>query len=477
MNIIELSYLIPEISLVLLSFFCVLVPLFIKKRPLIILQITTIGLAAAVFMMFKCTTCISGSAFEGSFINNSYTMIFKDFIALGLLFVMLSHIGALSSSKEEPKPEFASILILSITGSFIAISARDLLLLFLGLELQSLPAYLMASFATHNIKSSEAGLKYFILGSLGSALFLFGSSFIYGSVGGLSYSLISKTIAITPNIATIIGASLVLIAILFKLSVVPFHMWTPDVYEGSPATSVMVFSSLHKIAAIAVLINLISLMLGRTSYDFTPILKILAIASLIIGALGGIFQNSVKRLMAYSTILNVGYLITALIANIYLGIWKHSFFTYIIIYSVSVIALFTLLIVTFGDKADDVMLSDLAGLGKTKKVSAFCISTIMFSMIGLPPLAGFFAKYYIIFDLINIGEYTLALAAIAMSLIAAFYYLKVIKSIYFDDIQTQSVKLIPSYYSIFVVFIMMIFIIGFIFGIADYFSTIVFIPK
>jgi NADH-quinone oxidoreductase subunit N len=154
---------------------------------------------------------------------------------------------------------------------------------------------------------------------------------------------------------------------MFKLSVPPFHMWTPDVYEGSPIMSVSIFASVHKISAIAVFVNLISLAIGKFGYEFMPIIKILAVASLLVGSLGAIFQTSIKRLMAYSAILNIGYILLAIIASISLGIWRHTFFTYIVIYSVSVIALFSLLAATFGTKADDLTLDDIAGLGKTKK--------------------------------------------------------------------------------------------------------------
>ena len=398
--------------------------------------------------------------------------MFKSCILIASTLILLSHIGHIKNLNQEIQTEFVAIFLLSITGSFVAISARDLIVLFLGLELQSLPAYILAAFATKSVKSSEAGLKYFILGALSSAILLFGASFIYGSVGHLDYEHISTSLEHHHNIATIIGVSFVLIAIMFKLSVAPFHMWTPDVYEGAPIMSVTIFSSVHKIAAVAVFVNIIALMIGKFSYDFISILKVFAGLSLIVGALGAIFQKSVKRLMAYSAILNVGYIMLAIIAAISLDMWRHSFFTYIVIYAVSVIALFSLLAITFGEKADDLKLNDLSGLGKTKKTAACCISIVMFSMIGIPPLAGFFGKYYVLFDLISIEEYGLVVIAIVASLVAAYYYLRVIKSIYFEEPTTQAVKLPLTLELVISITLCMAFLLCFIFGIAEYFTDL-----
>jgi len=471
----NLNIISPEIALVSLAIFSAVFALF-TKRKMAVLKITTSLLIALTFVVFNCTSCLSGSTFNGSFTNNAYTIIFKGSILIASVLIMISYIGHIKNITKEIQTEFIAIFLLSITGSFVAISARDLLVLFLGLELQSLPAYILASFATNNIKSSEAGLKYFILGALSSAILLFGASFIYGSIGSIDYADISNALAHNHNIVLIVGTSLVLISIMFKLSIAPFHMWTPDVYEGAPIMSVTIFSSVHKIASLAVFVNLISLAIGKFAYDFLSILKVFAIFSLIVGALGAIFQTSIKRLMAYSAILNIGYILLAIIASISLEIWRHSFFTYIIIYAVSVIALFAILAATFGEKADDITMNDLAGLGKTKKIAAWCISVVIFSMIGIPPLAGFFGKYYVLLDLVSIEEYTLVITAIIASLIAAYYYLKVIKSIYFDEPTTSAVKIRLSMELILVIASCIAFLLCFIFGIAEYFSNLKLIP-
>ena len=471
----NLNIISPEISLVSLAIFSALFALFTKHK-MAVLKITASLLIALIFVIFNCTSCLSGSTFNGSFTNNVYTLILKGSILISSALIIISYIGHIKNIAKEIQTEFVALFLLSIAGSFVAISARDLLVLFLGLELQSLPAYILAAFATSNLKSSEAGLKYFILGALSSAILLFGASFIYGSVGSVDYADISNSLARDHNIALIVGISLVLISIMFKLSIAPFHMWTPDVYEGAPIMSVTIFSSVHKMAALAVFVNLISLAIGKFAYDFLSILKVFAILSLIVGALGAIFQTSIKRLMAYSAILNVGYMLLAIIVSISLGVWRHSFFTYMIIYAVSVIALFAILAATFGEKADDVKMNDLAGLGKTKKVAAWCISVVMFSMIGIPPLAGFFGKYYVLLDLVSIEEYTLVVVAIIASLIAAYYYLKVIKSIYFDEPTTPAVKIRLSMELILVIASCIAFLLCFIFGIAEYFSDLKLVP-
>ena len=471
----HLHILSPEIALICLACFSSVFALFTKHK-MTALKITAALVIALVFELFSCTTCLTGSAFDGSFVNNSFTILFKEAILIGSAMILVSHIGHLQNIGGEIQTEFTAIFLLSITGSFVAISARDLIVLFLGLELQSLPAYILATFATHNIKSSEAGLKYFILGALSSAILLFGASFIYGSVGHVDYTHISESLAAHHNIATIVGISLVLIAIMFKLSVAPFHMWTPDVYEGAPIMSVTIFSSVHKIAAIAVFVNLVALVMGKFAYDFVSILKFFAILSLIVGALGAIFQKSVKRLMAYSAILNVGYILLAIIAAISLDMWRHSLFTYITIYAIAVIALFSTFAATFGEKADDLTLDDLAGLGKTKKTAAVAISLVMFSMIGIPPLAGFFGKYYVLFDLVSIEEYTLVVIAIVASLIAAYYYLRVIKSIYFDEPTIAAIKIPLSFEQVAVITACIAFLLCFVFGIAEWFSSLKLVP-
>lgn len=471
----ELKYISPEIALVSLSISCALFALFTKHK-MTVLKITAALLIALTFAMWHYTPYLTGSAFGWSFENNSYTLMFKGVILIFSTLITIAHIGHIKHIAKEIQTEFIAIFLLSITGSFVAISARDLLVLFLGLELQSLPAYILAAFATKNIRSSEAGLKYFILGALSSAILLFGASFIYGSVGSIDYANILNRLADTQNIALVVGISFVLIAIMFKLSIAPFHMWTPDVYEGAPIMSVTIFASVHKIAAIAVFVNLLSLAVGKFAYDFIAILKVFAILSLIVGALGAIFQTSIKRLMAYSAILNVGYILLAIIVSVTLEMWRHSFFTYIVIYAVSVIALFSLLAATFGEKADELTMNDLAGLGKTKKTAALCISIVMFSMIGIPPLAGFLGKYYVLLDLINIEEYILVIIAIIASLIAAYYYLRVIKSIYFDEPAIAAVKIPLSLELVLVIASCIAFLLFFIFGLAKYFSDFKLVP-
>lgn len=467
-------YISTEIVLVLLACFSAVFALF-SKHKLAVLKTTCLLVIALGYYVFMNEANISGMAFGGSFVNNAYTILFKEIILIGSVLILMSHIGHISKEKEI-HTEFCSIFLLSITGSFVAISARDLIILFLGLEMQSLPAYILAAYATKNVKSSEAGLKYFILGALSSAILLFGASLIYGALGSVDYASIIKSLSVNQNIAIVVGVSMVLIAIMFKLSVAPFHMWTPDVYEGAPVMSVMIFSSVHKIAGIAVFVNLLALALGKFAYDFSNILKILAVISLLVGALGAIFQHSVKRLMAYSAILNIGYVMLAIIADISLEVWRHPFMTYIVIYTISVIALFCLLATTFGEKADDLQISDLAGLSKTKKTAALCISLVMFSMIGIPPMAGFFGKYYVLFDLVSLEEYILVVVAIVASLIAAYYYLKVIKSIYFDIPTAPAVKISLSAEMIAVIAASIGFLLFFAFGIAEHFSNVQILP-
>lgn len=396
-----------------------------------------LGIVAAIYSMNCGCYNVKGLAFEGSYCNSDYTLLFKNLLLGGLAIIFWGYLSIFKVASID----FIILALFSILGSMIAISSKDLLILFLGLELQSLPSYIMAGFLREKLKSSESGLKYFILGSISSAILLFGMSLIYGFTGQISYSGIEASLSQTSNIGIIVGISMVLIAMLFKMSVAPFHIWTPDVYEGSPLISVTVFSSLHKISIIAIFIGFISAILGKNAISFVSILKALAILSLIIGAFGGILQQQVKRLMAYSAILNSGYILLALIEDINVGIWRNVFLIYIIIYSVSIIAFFLIIGHIFKDKSHDLSISDMAGLSKNNKFYALSLVIILSSMIGVPPLAGFFAKYYILYNLVSLQEYALAIIAIICSVAAAFYYLRIIKAIYFDEAKNTMKKI------------------------------------
>ena len=339
------------------------------------------------------------------------------------------------------KVEFITLILLSTVGVFISISARDFIILFCGLELQALSGYAMAAFNNKDVKSSEAGLKYFVLGSLISCLMLLGISFFYGFTGSIYFNDIRAALDGEFNIGLVVGAIFVLAAILFKLSAAPLHIWTPDVYEGAPVSAVTYFAVAQKVGVLIVLINFVTLVTGNYLRVSVDLIKIAAILSIFIGALGAMMQSSLKRLMAYSTILNVGYVLIAISLHSDEGF--RSSIIYMVIYVIGTIGFFACLVALFGRKSDIASFADLQGISAERKTIAASIAIIMFSMIGLPPLAGFFGKYYVFYNAIIQGEVTLAVLGVISSVIAAFYYLKVVKYMYFME-AVEKTAIIPT---------------------------------
>lgn len=347
-------------------------------------------------------------------------------------------------TNKEVKQEFVPLILFSTLGIFISISARDFILLFCGLELQSLSSYALATFNSNKIKSSEAGLKYFVLGDLVSALMLFGIALLYGFSGSIRFIEINTALNGEFNIGLVIGVILVFATLFFKLSAALLHVWTPDVYEGSPIASVTYFAVAQKMGMLIILINFIDLVIGEFINISVDLIKIISILSIIVGALGTILQVSLKRLMAYSTTLNIGYvLIGVCLLNSFEG--KYSAYIYMFIYILGAMGFFSWFIALFRRRSDKATLDDFKGIASNHKTLAVAISIILFSMIGLPPLAGFFAKYYIFYKAIEHGEIILALIGVLTSV--TFYYLKIIKYMYFIDTQEilMVIAVIPTY--------------------------------
>lgn len=438
----NLFVLLPEISLALLAFFIQMLGVSNKVSNKLACQISLAGLVLVIYIISRYHLGFSLSAFDGRYVENDYSVFCKLLIFIFSFFIIMNYIGYNQSIFREYKPEYVVLILFTAIGSSIAISARDFLILFLGLELQSLTYYVLATFNRDNILSSEAGLKYFVLGALSSCFMLFGISFIYGFTGSISYNTINNIIMISNgNIAITLGMILLFSGLMFKLSIVPFHSWTPDVYEGSPIISLNLFSSAGKISAMSVVIILSSSCIKFMGNLFYEVITILSILSIIVGSIGAIMQSSVKRMMGYSAILNMGYAITPFV------LWDDIGFEvalkFVIIYSISCLAFFSILTSCLGEKAENAKIEDLIGLGRTKKAASIVISLLMFSMIGIPPMAGFFGKYYILYQMISSKEYLLAFFVLLGSLISAYYYLNIIKVMYFCDnlVEESSSKL------------------------------------
>ncbi len=427
----QFSIVIPEILLASLAMIMQLLAVYLQKLNRQLYVVTSLlGLSLVAYLLYYNSGYQVG--FGYSFASSEAISLFKAIVlGLGLMSIVV-YSDLVKILDKTYKTEFVTLILFSTLGAFIAISARDFVLLFCGLELQALSGYALAAFSTKSAKSSEAGLKYFILGALMSGLMLLGISFLYGYSGSIKFIEIKQQFASdVVDIRLIIGAILVFASILFKLSAAPMHIWTPDVYEGAPISVVSYFAAAQKVAMLIVLINITDGVIAGYHIIAHDLVKIAAIISMIIGSLGALKQNSLKRLMAYSTILNVGYVLVGVTLTSPDG--NYAAFVYILIYSISVMCFFSCLVALLGTKSDDATFEDIQGVASQRKTLAACISIIMFSMIGLPPLAGFFGKYYLFLNAISEGEIILALVGFITSVIAAFYYLKVIKYMYFME--------------------------------------------
>ncbi len=426
----EFTVILPEIFLLLIVISAQLLAVFWANKVRIIVNITIYILIGMMIWLLFHPTFYTIISFANSFETSSVIYLYKALIMGFTIMSLVMYQGLTKITDQNLRSEFITLILLSTLGLFIAISARDFILLFCGIELSALCGYALTAFNYNNIKSSEAGLKYFILGALISCLMLFGISFLYGFSGSIYF--IDVRLAISEEsraIGLIIGAIFVLAALLFKLSAAPFHIWTPDVYEGAPISAVSYFATAQKMAILIILIHFITIIIGAYDKISVDLIKISAILSIIIGSLGAVGQSSLKRLMGYSTILNVGYVLIGVSLNSGLGLY--SALLYMFIYAVSVFGFFACIVALFGHKSDEVNFDDLKNIAATRKTIAVSISILMFSMIGIPPFAGFFGKYYIFYNAITQGEFMLALLGVISSVIAAFYYLKVIKYMYF----------------------------------------------
>jgi NADH-quinone oxidoreductase subunit N len=326
--------------------------------------------------------------------------------------------------------EYSLVLLLSVLGMFIMISANDLILFYLGLELQSLSLYILASLDRNNLKSNESGLKYFILSSLASGLLLYGCSLLYGFSGSTNFEIISSNTN-TDNIGTVFAMVFILVGLAFKVSAVPFHMWTPDVYEGAPSSVTSFFAIVPKVAGIAVFIRFMQIPFSDVIDQWQPILVFISLASMILGAVAAIGQTNIKRLIAYSSIGHMGFALAGISTSTVMG--YSSSITYISIYVVMNLGIFACIFSMKRDGKYCENLNDLSGISKHHPILSISLLVFLFSLAGIPPLAGFFAKLYIFIAVIESKMYTLAIIGLLSTVISAFYYLRIIKIIYFDD--------------------------------------------
>lgn len=387
-------------------------------------------------------------AFSFSYIVDPFAAILKIVAIIGAGLTLLMS-RRFMHAEQLARFEYPVLVLFSVLGMMLMLSANDLLLMYVALELQSLPLYVMACWRRDSVKSTEAGVKYFVLGALSSGLLLFGMSYIYGHAGVLNFEDISAVLAAdganSPQV--LVGIAFVLAGLCFKLAAAPFHMWSPDVYEGAPTPVTAFFAIVPKVAAVGLLIRLCYVALnpeygaGEVAADaaWRQILIVVSILSMLVGAVAAIAQKNIKRLLAYSAIGHVGYALVGIVSASQLGV--RGAVLYIIVYMLMSVGAFALVLALRRTEVDQPakLLTDLSGIAKEKPVAAMCMAVLMFSMAGIPPMAGFFGKLFIFQAAIDAKLYMLAVFGVLMSVISAFYYLRIIKIMYFDDMLERTV--------------------------------------
>ena len=420
-------YILPEIFLSLAIMFLLMLGVFIKKSFNLVYLLTILSLIFAIALVLNQPD-ETIKIFNESYIIDRLSIFMKVLTLLFCLFVLLSSKDYVKSTSID-KIEYPIIILASTLGMILMISSFDLIVFYLGLELQSLCLYILASFRREDERSTEAGLKYFVLSALASGLLLYGCSLIYGFTGSTNFEIISTSLT-EANTGAVFGIVFIMVGLAFKVSAVPFHMWTPDVYEGSPTSVTSFFALVPKIAAISVFIRFMYVPFINLINQWQTIIVFLSIASMILGAVAAIGQNNLKRLIAYSSIGHMGYALAGLATGTNEGI--QSTIIYLTIYLVMNLGVFGCIFMMKRENVFYENINDLSGLSKNHPMLAFSFLIILFSLAGIPPLAGFFAKFYIFMAVIEIKMYSLAVIGLVTTVVSAFYYLRIIKVIYFD---------------------------------------------
>ena len=420
-------YILPELFLSLAIMSLLMVGAFIKKSFKLVNLLTIFSLIFAIILLLNQPSEII-KIFNESYIIDRLSIFMKVLTLLFCLFVLLSSKDYVKSTSID-KIEYPIIILASTLGMILMISSYDLIVFYLGLELQSLGLYILSSFRRDDEKSTEAGLKYFVLSALASGLLLYGCSLIYGFTGSTNFEVISANLD-GSNTGAVFGIVFIIVGLAFKVSAVPFHMWTPDVYEGSPTSVTSFFALVPKIAALAVFIRFMYVPFINVINQWQIIIVFLSIASMILGAVAAIGQNNIKRLMAYSSIGHMGYALAGLATGTNAGI--QSTIIYLTIYLVMNLGAFGCIFMMKRENVFYENINELSGLSKNHPVLSLSFLIILFSLAGIPPLAGFFAKFYVFMSVIEVKMYSLAVIGLVTTVVSAFYYLRIIKVIYFD---------------------------------------------
>ena len=425
---VNLNFIYPEIFLSISIMALLIIGVFKKNSSNLIFNLSIISLLGSLALIFNFPINTNIELFNNGYKIDYLSSFMKILTVSSGIFVLLSsnkYIQIININKIE----YPILALSSILGMMVMVSSNDLILFYVGLELQSLSLYVLASFNRGNLASTESGLKYFVLSALSSGLLLYGCSLIYGFSSSTNFFIISENLTESSNGLTF-GIVFILVGLAFKISAVPFHMWAPDVYEGSPTSVTVFFAILPKIAALTVFIRFLYVPFLNLIEQWQMIIIFLSIASMLFGAIAAIGQKNLKRLVAYSSIGHMGYALAGLSTGTNQGI--QSSITYISIYLFMNLAFFSCLFMLKRDEKYFENIEDLSGLAKNHPLLSFSFLIVLFSLAGIPPLAGFFAKFYIFTAVIEESMYFLAIVGLLSTVIAAFYYLRLIKIIYFD---------------------------------------------
>ena len=432
----DLLMALPELFLAVMGMVLLMYGAFRRKNPTAeVLALSVLSVAVALVLVWVEPQA-TGTAFGGLFVTDGFTRFMKALVLLGALFTITMSLRYVERENMF-RFEFPVLMVFATLGMLMMVSANDLISLYLGLELQSLALYVLAAFRRDTLRSSEAGLKYFVLGALSSGMLLYGSSLVYGFSGTTSFAALGEVFAEVaasghpPSLGLVIGLVFVIAGLAFKISAVPFHMWTPDVYEGAPTAVTAFVANAPKIAAVALTVRVMIGPFGDLFAQWQQIVVFVSIASMLLAAFAAINQTNIKRLMAYSSIGHVGYMLIGLASGTEAGV--QGIAIYLAIYLAMNVGTFACILCMRRSDGMTEDIEDLKGLSRTNPLMALALAGFMFSMAGIPPLAGFFGKLYIFLAAIEAGLYTLAVIGVLSSVVAAFYYVRIVKLMYFDE--------------------------------------------
>lgn len=427
----------PELIIAVGAMALLMVGVFVHKdrANAIVTSLTVALLVAALgWMVFFTPT---GPAFGGAYVHDAFSLFMKTLVLVGSTVALVMSVGFAREEKFD-RFEFPILIALATLGMMLMVSADNLLGLYMALELQSLALYVIAAINRDSIRSTEAGLKYFVLGALSSGMMLYGISLIYGFTGHIDYQAVAGAIGGERSIGLLFGLVFLLVGLAFKISAVPFHMWTPDVYEGAPTPVTAFLAAAPKMAAMALLVRVVMEAFQPVTTDWQQIIVFMSIASMLLGAFAAIGQSNIKRLMAYSSIGHMGYALVGLAAGSVAGV--QGVMLYMAIYLAMTLGTFAfILAMRRKDEGNVEQISDLAGYAANNPLMATILTALMFSLTGIPPLAGFWAKWYVFLAAVEAGLWPLAIIGVLASVVGAYYYLRIIKIMWFDDAEARFV--------------------------------------